>query len=80
MNAINNNEQHVIPSLRSKEHLEALSQEFTPTDVKFLLALNTSFSEEECIASADKMINDLKLFSESNYDASVGEQLGLKTL
>jgi hypothetical protein len=69
-----------VPSIKSKEHLEELSRQFTPTDVKFLLALNSSFSEEECIANAEKLIEDLKVFSESNFDQNIGNALGMKII
>ena len=51
-----------FPSIESRESLNTLSKSFTPTDVKFLLALNTNFSLEECIDNANGMVKRLQKF------------------
>lgn len=51
-----------IPSVESRDSLNALSVSFKPTDVKFLLALKTKSSLEECTDNAEEMINRLSKF------------------
>lgn len=66
----------VLPSLQSKEGLAKLSKEFTPKDVKFLLALNSNFSREEVMENAKDMIERLQKFVNNNHSC---EGLGLKS-
>lgn len=68
-----NNE--TFPSVESRESLNKLSQSFKPTDVKFLLALKSKFSLEECTDNANEMIKRLEKFVENgNSDEGLGFQ------
>ncbi len=56
-----------IPSIESRDSLNALSVSFKPTDVKFLLALKTKSSLEECTDNAEEMIERLHKFVENDH-------------
>ena len=56
-----------FPSQQSRINLDSLSQNFTPNDVKFLLALNAESSLEECIDSAEGMITRLSNFINNGH-------------
>jgi hypothetical protein len=67
-----------IPSQESRDKLKELSETFKPLDVKFLLALNTEFSVEECIDDAEVMVSGLKKYVDGNHstdnlDSSFGK-------
>lgn len=67
-----------IPSQESRDKLKELSTTFKPLDVKFLLALNTEFSVEECIDDAQVMVSGLKKYVDGNHsienlDSSFGK-------
>lgn len=53
---------NAIPSIKNRESLNALSESLKPKDVKFLLALKSTSSLEECIDNANGMIGRLEEF------------------
>ncbi|WP_157815945.1 hypothetical protein [Spirosoma pollinicola] len=55
-----------IPSKASAESLDNLSESFRPANVKYLLALDSQYSLQDCMGSADGMLKRLKLFVENN--------------
>ena len=66
-----------LPSQKSRENLNNLSESFAPKDVKFLLALNSTVSIEELTSNSESLITGIKKFSESGYNMDVAKQLGL---
>lgn len=61
-------EKEVIPSVENRSELAKLSNNFKPSDVKFLLALETDTSEEECLSAAKGMTERLKRFVQSGFN------------
>ncbi|WP_462264680.1 hypothetical protein [Mucilaginibacter sp.] len=57
----------IISAQQSRDILEELSESFKPTDVKFLLALNSEFSIDECIGDAQAMISRLQKFVDGGH-------------
>lgn len=66
------------PSTESRDGLNKLSQDFRPDDVKFLLALNSDVSIEECRDNAMESVEVLKKYVESNH--SIDKNSGLNLL
>ncbi len=62
-------------SVQNRDSLARLSEEFTPTDVKFLLSPHVDSSLEDCRAAAKGMIERVKKAVENNFSA---ENAGLK--
>lgn len=69
------NTQTPIPSKKSRDDLDRLTEEFTPDDVKFLVALNANVSLEECMDSANETIEAVRTYSKNNHSIADG---GLK--
>jgi len=59
--------QNLTTATESKGRLDNLSKSFKPTDVSFLLALNSDFSIEQCIDDAEGMISRLQRFIENGH-------------
>lgn len=54
-------QEHIL-SVESRDGLAKFTETFRPTDVKFLLALNSQFSVNDCRANAMGMLDRLKKF------------------
>jgi hypothetical protein len=55
------------PSQQSRAELKVLSETFKPLDVKFLLALDSDFSIEECLDDVKTLVSSLKEYVESDH-------------
>lgn len=56
-----------LPSEESKSQLKELTTALKPTDVKFLVALNSDSSMEECKDDGIKLVSGLKKYIDGNH-------------